>query len=160
MLQEGTRRYDGVGMYKTATDDVDNIGRPVMDPHAHHPLLRQAPYCLACKRTTDPSVAVAWNYNGNGGRPIYRCVYCHNFSCFGDMRGIHLENPVCDCPERPLSRAQVAGDRDRQVIRRAVHYRCAVGRCKYFEYMREQNGEVVTLWSGRLNAREMTEIGF
>jgi len=75
------------------------------------------------------------------------------------MRGIHLENPICDCPSFQLSRLQVAGERDDQVIPRALHYRCAVGGCGYFDYMRDDSGEIVTLRRGTLQRRMMEAAG-
>lgn len=75
------------------------------------------------------------------------------------MRGIHLENPVCDCPERHLSRAQAAGEGDKQVIPRAVHYRCAKGGCNFFSYGVDEQGEVLVLVGGRLDAEEMEGAG-
>lgn len=88
---------------------------------------------------------------------MYKCGRCDRFSCFGDVRGIHLENPVCDCAI--LSRAQVAGEENAQKIARAVHYVCAVGGCEYFAYSADAEGEVMVLRSGRLSASEMVAIG-
>jgi hypothetical protein len=62
---------------------------------------------------------------GNGGRPYFVCRTCNDFVCFGDMRGIHDENPPCDCDSIPLSRRGV--DRNRKTF-----YNCALGKCGYF----------------------------
>lgn len=55
------------------------------------------------------------------------------------MRGIHLENPACDCPGNLLSRLQLAGQ-DKVVMPYALHYRCAIGGCSYFSYVTNQEG--------------------
>lgn len=75
------------------------------------------------------------------------------------MRGIHLENPACDCPSLHLSRLQVAGEKDNQVTPRALHFTCAVGGCGYFDYMLGDNGEIVTLRRGTLQKQTMVAAG-
>lgn len=127
----------------------------VMDPNAAHPLLNTAPICLRCGLQTEKRLVLPENPNGNGGRPMYSCASCNRFSCFGDIRGIHLGNHLCDCAL--LSRAQVAGD-DKKVLR-AVHYRCAVDGCGYFEYEKDENGRYLQLNNGQLSVSEVKVIG-
>ena len=90
---------------------------------------------------------------------MYRCDNCHRFICFADTRSIYSKKPVCECPEQPLSRAQVAGEMETREILRAVHYRCAIGKCSFFEYKKDDQGEVVTLHEGRLDAEELRRMG-
>jgi len=130
-----------------------------MNEPALHLKRRQPPKCWSCGATTKQQVVAHENWNGNAGRSMYRCSECDRFVCFADTRGIHLDNPRCNCPKQPLSRAQVAGDTEKQEIPRAVHYRCAMGMCSFFEYKEDEEGEVVTLRQGRLNPEEVRVMG-
>jgi len=71
------------------------------------------------------------NPNGNDGRPYYLCVSstCKKFVCFADMRGIHPDNPLCDCDQ--LSRLQFTNPRP-GVYGRLVFFSCALGRCGWW----------------------------
>jgi hypothetical protein len=79
------------------------------------------------------------------------------------QRGILPDNPICHCPINPFavirSRAQIAGLDDNKVIPRALHFKCAVGRCDFFRYFLDNNGEVVTLPLRTLHEQEMVEVG-
>ena len=75
------------------------------------------------------------------------------------MRGIHLSNPVCYCSGFPLSRLQVAGEKDKQIVPRAFHYVCAVGGCGFFDYFIDDTGVEVTYRPGRLSVIEMQGMG-
>lgn len=46
-----------------------------------------------------------------------------------------------------------------QTVGGAVHYRCAVGMCGYFEYEVDERGEIVVVASGLLEAEEMEAQG-
>ncbi|KAK3067296.1 hypothetical protein LTR53_015920 [Teratosphaeriaceae sp. CCFEE 6253] len=141
-----------------------------MTPQSHHPDIVTPPLCLCCGQATVYAIAQADNPNGNAGRPYYACDHPGGFLCFADMRGIHVDNPTCDCPARSsdsiqregflLSRMQVAGTDGRQTIARSVHFTCAVGGCEFYRYMQDdQDGHVVTLPNMRLDAAHMIAIG-
>lgn len=89
---------------------------------------------------------------------MYSCPACWVFLCFGEMRVVHLENPLCDCPGHPLGRAQVAGECDHQFVPRAVYYCCAIGACGFFRCILYEDGEAVRLRSGRLGVEEVMEL--
>lgn len=74
------------------------------------------------------------------------------------MRGIHLQNPACDCSELVLSRLQVAGQGGGKLAR-GMHFVCAVGRCEYFAYLQDENGRAYRLPRGRLTASGMEQKG-
>lgn len=80
------------------------------DPRRHHLRLGEASKCGRCDGATVGKRVTADNHNGNGGRPVIRCGKCEKFCCFGDMRGVHADNPGCDCTGAPASRRQVAGE--------------------------------------------------
>ena len=90
---------------------------------------------------------------------MYRCGECGKFACFADMRGVHEDNPLCECPDGPPSRMQAAGERNGQAVPRAVHFRCAIGRCDFFEYMDDDQGEIVVVGGGQLESEEMEARG-
>lgn len=69
------------------------------------------------------------------------------------------ENPPCECPTPHPSRAQVAGERDGQILPRAVYFGCAIGRCRFFGYVVDDENEVLTLPEGPLDADELVEMG-
>lgn len=129
------------------------------DPRRRHPRVGEASRCGRCGGETVEEQVKEDNYNGNGGRPVIRCSECGKFRCFGDMRGVHADNPGCDCAGQPASRRQVAGEGWGQTVGRAVHYRCAVGACEYFEYEVDEEGETVVVESGPLAAEEMEARG-
>ncbi|RDH20656.1 hypothetical protein M747DRAFT_31285 [Aspergillus niger ATCC 13496] len=114
-----------------------------MDPEASHWAIRSAPLCLSCRRPTTERTARRGNHLGHDGRPYFRCEPCNRFSCFGDMRGIHLNNPVCYCEGYLFSRRQIAGWDSQQKVRGAIHYVCAVGKCDFFEYCRDNDGRIL-----------------
>lgn len=101
------------------------------DPSRAHPDLDIAPRCRECKGSTRKQKVSFWNAIGNAGRPYYRCDDCDEFSCFGDMRGIHDANPRCHCPLRRRSRAFLTQRWDDKRGGRAVRYQCAVGDCEF-----------------------------
>jgi len=132
-----------------------------MDPQARHPGLSSAPLCRQCWTQTEQDY-VQGTTKGNQRRPYYYCASprCgRKFSCFRDMRGIHLENPACDCPEIILSRQPVAGAEERLRIPRSIFFSCAVGRCDFFGYLINKEKEVIIfrepIWCGE----EMARIG-
>jgi hypothetical protein len=141
------------------------ISGPSMDPQSYHPFLETPPRCRHCGNETTAKGTKWHNLNGNGGRSFYKCTNedCRGkkrFAYFRDMRGIHLSNPVCYCSGYPLSRLQVAGEKDRQIVPRAFHYVCAVGGCGFFDYYWDDMGvEIVTYRPRRLSVTEMQDIG-
>lgn len=76
------------------------------------------------------------------------------FSCFGDMRGIQAQNPVCRCPSKHYSRAVVDGEWEEGEKERAIHYRCAVGGCSFI-----QNGGTLRLGTKRLRVEDVVKAG-
>jgi hypothetical protein len=140
-------------------DNNTRIEQPTMDERDWQLQLIRAPECRYCGGASEQQIVSLGNWNGNGGRPWYRCSDCHTFVCFADTRGIHPNNPRCDCPQRPLSRAQVVGEGNGQEIPRAVRFKCATGRCWFFKYKEDDQGEVVTLHDGPLDPKEVQEMG-
>jgi len=128
-----------------------------MDSESDHWAIRRPPTCLYCGFSTRRRRAIPGNPNGNADRPYYCCTKCDEFSCFADMRGIHLQNPTCDCPRPTLSRLQIAGQ-DKE-IPRALHYRCAVGGCSYFSYITGHQGQVLR-YDGLLSKADLIMRGF
>ena len=128
-----------------------------MDPESNHWAIRRPPTCLYCGLSTHRTRANPSNPNGNAHRPYYYCKYCNEFSCFADMRGIHLENPICDCPRSIPSRLQFAGQD--KAIPRALHYRCAVGGCSYLSYLTDHQGHVL-VYGGLLSRTDLIMGGF
>lgn len=128
-----------------------------MDPTASHPLLTQAPNCLACGSQTNRHVTHWDNANGNAYRPYFKCKTsaCKKFACFGDMRGIHANNPACDCGLP--SRFQL-GMKD-ETFPGALHWRCAVGGCHYFQRYCDPEGVVPCFPRRRYEADQMIKIG-
>ena len=122
-----------------------------MDAKTWHSRLKKAPQCWRCNTAANLHVVSPDNWNGNGDRPMYRCDDCNQFICFADTRGIHPENPRCECSDEPLSRAQVAGDTEQQENPRAVYYTCVTKECSFLEYKTDDKGGVVTLPRGRLS---------
>ena len=90
---------------------------------------------------------------------MYKCMKCNKFACFGDMRGVQRDNPVCFCEGSMPSRAQVSGHKEGRMNSRTVHHRCASGECDFWKYMEDGNGNVVTLAGGRLDAKKLKEMG-
>jgi len=88
-----------------------------------------------------------------------KCFPCNKVSYLGDMRGIQLWNPACDCTGHLLSRLQVAGEGGDQVNPRALHYTCAVGGCDFFAYKLKVDGQVKIMPSGMLQRENMIKRG-
>ena len=125
-----------------------------------HPATTNPPPCLVCGCDTISDQVAVGNLNGNGGRPYFKCRKCGEFACFRDMRGVHPENPPCECPEKYASCIQVAGKDKSNVFPRGVHFTCAVGRCQFFQWGLEANGEVMILRDNLPGPREMERMGF
>lgn len=126
-----------------------------MDPRSPHPNLTQPPNCLVCGSQTKHHITVHTNKNGNADRPYYKCGKCRVFACFGDKRGVHADNPACGCglPSRfqvGLNGGSFPG---------ALHWRCAVGGCTFFEYYCDKEGNVLCLTPGIYGANEMIKMG-
>lgn len=75
------------------------------------------------------------------------------------MRGVLVENPHCDCPEQWTSRLQVAGADSSKLVPRGLHYRCAVGGCRFYTYAVGEDGKVITLPSVSLSPDYMIRLG-
>ena len=107
-----------------------------MHPLSPQPHLARPPTYRRCYTITVPHIVATNNRNGNTGRPCHICPNMHQrrFSTFADCRGLHLTNPVCECPGFPLSRVQVAGLNDDLAVPRSVFFSCAVGGCDFFAY--------------------------
>ena len=126
---------------------TDMEARHIFNPFRpnEHPGTLTAPPCLRCWGPTVPDIVEDGNPNGNAGRPYYTCADagCRKFSCFRDMRGVHADNPACDCPERYPTRIQVAGRENTQVPRGA-HFCCAVGRCGFLHWGLQSDGSYLS----------------
>jgi hypothetical protein len=75
----------------------------------------------------------------------------------GICGGIHLENPVCDCAL--LSRVQLAGEGDRQTVPRSLFYRCAVGQCRFFAYVVDEQDQIIIFRGPIPRPDEMASMG-
>jgi hypothetical protein len=117
----------------------------ILDPFADHPDIQVAPKCLRCGGATRRERTMDNNRNANGGRPYFKCWGCGKVACFGDLRGIHAENPRCHCGGGRVSRIQVAGTDSSRAKPRAHHFTCAVGGCRFFSYATKKTGEVIIL---------------
>jgi hypothetical protein len=131
-----------------------------MDPHSPHFAIREPPSCLECGSSTIRK-PVQSNITGNAGRPFYACANanCKEFSCFGDMRGVHSSNPACECPSLLHSRLQLAGDDGRQYCPLSLFYRCAVGRCNFFRYLTNEQGQRLVYTGPILASSQMALMG-
>lgn len=130
-----------------------------MDPNTGHWAIQSAPACLECG-------CFMFNYNcskknplGNAGRPCYICKNCNKFSCFGDMRGIHMNNPPCYCEGLLFSRLQISGSNNQQIFPSALHYTCAVGGCNFFCYVTNEHRAVCVYLGPIHGATYMASIG-
>ena len=130
-----------------------------MDVVAWHSKLKKAPQCWRCNTAANLHVVSPDNNNGNGDRPMYRYDSCNRFIYFADTRGIHPDNPRYQCPEGPVSRAQVARDTEQQEIPRGVYYTYVIRECSFWEYKTDDKGKVVTLPHSRLSPYELFEAG-
>ena len=130
-----------------------------MSTSALHLMLGRAPRCRFCGETADKATVSAQNENGNAGRPMYKCAKCDEFACFGDIRGIQEENPVCFCKGNMPSRAQVSRPKRSRSNSRTVYYACASGECDFWERMKDDDGDEVILPGGPLYAKELKEMG-
>ncbi|PYI17873.1 hypothetical protein BO99DRAFT_462492 [Aspergillus violaceofuscus CBS 115571] len=106
------------------------------------PRPRPLPCCRGNAITSQYTVSET-NENGNAGRPYYRCDHCGSFACFADLRGVHPDNPPCDCEGQLPCRLQVASQNDRRCFPGVLFYTCAVGRCNYFSRVEDGDGEAV-----------------
>jgi hypothetical protein len=131
----------------------------ILSPLSPHPGLINPPRCLVCREITQrETIDNPNNPNGNDRRPYFFCN-CGKFSCFGDMRGVLAENPLCDCLEQWPSRLQVTGADRSKLIPRALHYRCAVGGCRFFTYLADRDGNIITLPAVNLNRDDVMRLG-
>jgi hypothetical protein len=126
---------------------------------ALHLMLGRAPRCRLCGETTEKRTVSVRNENGNAGRPMYMCVRCDEFACFGDIRGIQEENPICFCVGKMPSRAQVSRPRRYCSNTRTVYYICASGECDFWEHMKDDDGEEVILTGECLDAKDLKRMG-
>lgn len=134
---------------------MNKEAKPPTDPRAPHPLLTRPPNCLDCGSRTDRHITVYSNANGNAHRPYYKCGKCRAFACFGDLRGIHPSNPACGCGLRSRFQVGMHGGS----YPGALHWRCAVGGCGFFQYHRGEEGEVLCFPPRRYGAEEMIGMG-
>ena len=130
-----------------------------MSMSALHRMLGRAPRCRCCGETTEKGTVSLQNEHGNAGRPFYKCTRCDEFACFGDIRGIQEENPVCFCTSNKPSRAQASRPRRSQSNLRIVYYICASGECEFWEHMKDDDGDEVTLPGGPLYAKDLKKMG-
>jgi len=91
---------------------------------------------------------------------MLRCRNCDSLLCFRDMRGIKSSNPKYDCTEGPhqpcdYSMRQLCNRRPR-----TVHLMCAVGRCYYFDYVRDKAGGLLKLKEGKLGVAKVIKMRF
>ncbi|RAK73136.1 uncharacterized protein BO72DRAFT_248397 [Aspergillus fijiensis CBS 313.89] len=110
------------------------------------------PPCRRCNAITSQYIVSENNENGNAGRPYYRCHHCGTFACFADLRGVHPDNPACDCEGQLPCRLQVASQNDRRCFPGALFYTCAVGGCNYFQRLEDENGEAVVIFEESIPA--------
>jgi hypothetical protein len=91
--------------------------------------------CKKCGSEGTNSITREGRRTGNGGRPFSRCEQ-HGFIGWLDNRGIHADNPVCDCG-RPSRRGVAGPEKGRRIF-----LTCAEGRCEFYQQERRGDGEV------------------
>ncbi|KAI9037824.1 uncharacterized protein KD926_011527 [Aspergillus affinis] len=125
-------------------------------PLQNHTAIQHPPQCRNCGNATTWGTCRPDNMNGNANRPRYICS-CGLFACFGDMRGVLVENPPCDCNDSmEFSRRIVAGPNVQ--IPRSIFYRCATGRCDFYSYMKDQDGNIM-VYDGPIDPLIMADSG-
>ena len=131
--------------------------RYYLDSQQDHVAIRKPPSCRFCGRSTTRFYCREGNRNGNANRLFYLCYPYGQFACFGDMRGVLLENPACFCNgTMQFSRLCLAGLDT--VIPRSLFYHCTTGGCDFFEYKREDNGEV-SIYHSDISPNYLARIG-
>lgn len=72
-----------------------------------------------------------------------------------------LENPTCYCDHGMQFSRRVIANREaaRAKVPRSISYQCATGGCKFFEYMRDNDGRVL-VYDGPIRLRLLTFLGF
>jgi hypothetical protein len=110
------------------------IGTHSSTSHAHW-------CCSSCDRSGSNLrffVTRRSNRNGNAGRPYVKCGPCDKFIAFRDTRGIHHDDPHCDC--NTPARLQVAG-KSQKTTPRGLHYVCGTGRCDHYSIAEDEAEE-------------------
>lgn len=74
------------------------------------------------------------NRNGNSGRPFLQCPQHGNIRWL-DKRGIHADNPICDCGRS--SRRNVAGPEKG----RKLYFTCAEAECGFWQADKRADGQ-------------------
>lgn len=82
--------------------------------------------CQKCSSEGVSQITKSSSRSGNAGRPFLRCSQ-HGFIRWLDERGIHVDNPLCDCDRS--SRRSVAGPEKG----RKVFFSCAAGECRFWQ---------------------------
>ncbi|PYI08113.1 hypothetical protein BO78DRAFT_417130 [Aspergillus sclerotiicarbonarius CBS 121057] len=119
---------------------------------------QKPPRCRRCRQRTTKSYVGPMNPVGNAGRPYYKCEPCGTFACFGDKRGIHASNLPCDCPGSKASRVHLTGPG--RINTGALFYKCARGRCGFWEWKCNAYGDQEYYLGDILAPEEMAKLGF
>ena len=138
---------------------MSGTDQPTMHTQVQHPMLGRVPLCRSCGAITKRRRILSRNRNGNAGRPMYKCMRCNKFACFGDIRGVQQSNPVCFCKGNMPSRAQVSRHEEGWANSRTVHYRCASRECDFWKPIKDVDGKVVRLAVGCLDVKEAKGMG-
>ncbi|RYP74831.1 hypothetical protein DL771_002752 [Monosporascus sp. 5C6A] len=138
-----------LGAFRRRSDSPSPLPRPGPLHHADFP---DRP-ALRCPRAVWGHAGVVCELSKsrrNAGREYYRCFACgpdDGFICWADTRGVHPDNPRCDCGH--ASREDITGLRSRQPD--TVWYKCATDACGFRSYKWDAplNPEEVNAYCGR-----------
>lgn len=94
------------------------------------------PKCHACGKASVLEYASPLN-TIHGGRPYYICPWCPwgcRWVCWADSKGLHEENPLCDCKEP--SRLDIIGQ-SKPAKKERGFWTCKEGKCGYYSENRD-----------------------
>lgn len=90
--------------------------------------------CKKCSPKGVTEIQKSGNHNENMGRPFLNC-HEHGFIRWLDERGVHANNPLCDCGWR--SRRNVSGSHKG----RKVFFNCTEGKCRFWQTDKRADGQ-------------------
>ena len=131
--------------YPQSTIHMAPIALITPTPHNHlTPAPGTAPNCHPCGKKAVLKRTQQSNRKGNAGRPYYKRPGCGKFLVFNDQRGNDPLNPACtNCGVS--SKMQIAGPE--KEVPRGLHYVCRLGRCSFYDTVKDGRGAQFSLGS-------------